>query len=244
MGWAAVVTHAAVSPPTFERYQVILERQPFGPALSAESTEASTTSTTMVATSATGEALGLRACGLVQVEGEGLRAGLVDSKTGKSYFLAPGEMEDGIRVASVNFETEEVVVQRGSEMAILRLKEAGPGEKKAGGSAVTRPAFTPPRPPTMSAPTPPSTPSSSPPPPPPRLQGPELEKQLREYQMEVIRKGLPPLPIPLTPEQDAQLVQEGILPPQTPMVIQRPDAQIIIQPAPAGVTVGGAVITQ
>ena len=236
---------AAVAPPTFERYQIILDRQPFGPALSMESTEHSTTTMTMVATSATGEALGLRACGLVQVEGEGLRAGLVDSKTGKSYFLAPGEMEDGIRVVSVNFETEEVVVQRGSEMAILRLKEAGPGEKKAGGGVVTRPTFTPPRLPTVSAPTPSSTPPSSPPPPtPPRLQGSELEKQLREYQMEVIRKGLPPLPIPLTPEQDAQLVQEGVLPPQTPMVIQRPDAQIIIQPAPPGVTVGGAVITQ
>ena len=32
--------------------------------------------------------------------------------------------------------------------------------------------------------------------------------------MEVIRQGLPPLPIPLTPEQDSQLVKEGVLPPQ------------------------------
>jgi len=31
--------------------------------------------------------------------------------------------------------------------------------------------------------------------------------------MEVIRQGLPPLPIPLTPEMDAQLVSEGVLPP-------------------------------
>jgi hypothetical protein len=42
----------------------------------------------------------------------------------------------------------------------------------------------------------------------------ELEKQLKEYQMKVIREGLPPLPIPLTKEMDDQLVKEGVLPPQ------------------------------
>jgi hypothetical protein len=44
----------------------------------------------------------------------------------------------------------------------------------------------------------------------------EQQKALQEYQMEVIRKGLPPLPIPLTPEMDQQLVTEGVLPPQPP----------------------------
>ena len=33
--------------------------------------------------------------------------------------------------------------------------------------------------------------------------------------MEVIRKGMPPLPIPLTKEMDDQLVAEGILPPSS-----------------------------
>jgi hypothetical protein len=42
----------------------------------------------------------------------------------------------------------------------------------------------------------------------------ELEKNLRELQMKVLREGLPPLPIPLTKEMDDQLVQEGVLPPQ------------------------------
>lgn len=31
--------------------------------------------------------------------------------------------------------------------------------------------------------------------------------------MEVIRQGLPPLPVQLTPDRDAQLVAEGLLPP-------------------------------
>lgn len=42
----------------------------------------------------------------------------------------------------------------------------------------------------------------------------ELEAHLQNYQMEVIRQGLPPLPVPLTPEMDQQLVNEGVLPPQ------------------------------
>ncbi len=37
---------------------------------------------------------------------------------------------------------------------------------------------------------------------------------LRQYQMEVMRAGMAPLPIPLTQEMDDQLVAEGVLPPQ------------------------------
>lgn len=48
------------------------------------------------------------------------------------------------------------------------------------------------------------------------LHGEELDKHLQNYNMELIRAGGelgPALPIPLTPEQDAQLVAEGVLPP-------------------------------
>ncbi len=41
----------------------------------------------------------------------------------------------------------------------------------------------------------------------------ETEKRLQDYQMETIRQGLPPLPLPLTKEMDDQLVKEGRLPP-------------------------------
>jgi hypothetical protein len=53
-----------------------------------------------------------------------------------------------------------------------------------------------------------------PPPPEPKYTGEELQKHLENYQLEVIRQGLPPLPIPFTPEMDRKLVEEGILPPQ------------------------------
>jgi hypothetical protein len=42
----------------------------------------------------------------------------------------------------------------------------------------------------------------------------EVSALLQEYQKELIRSGQTPLPIPLTPETDRQLVEEGILPAQ------------------------------
>lgn len=41
----------------------------------------------------------------------------------------------------------------------------------------------------------------------------EIQAHLQRYQMELIRQGLPPLPVRLTPENDAALVREGVLPP-------------------------------
>jgi hypothetical protein len=42
----------------------------------------------------------------------------------------------------------------------------------------------------------------------------EVNALLQEYQKELIRSGQTPLPIPLTPETDRQLVEEGVLPAQ------------------------------
>ena len=51
------------------------------------------------------------------------------------------------------------------------------------------------------------------PPPKPAFTQAELEAHLQEYQKQMIRDGLPPLPIALTPESEAQLAKEGFLPP-------------------------------
>lgn len=42
---------------------------------------------------------------------------------------------------------------------------------------------------------------------------PETKEKLHQHQMDRIRKGKAPLPIPLTQEMDEQLVKEGVLPP-------------------------------
>lgn len=53
---------------------------------------------------------------------------------------------------------------------------------------------------------------TSPPPVRAKYNGEELSKRLSEYKLQIIRAGLPPLPIPLTEEEDRKLVTEGILP--------------------------------
>ena len=225
---AAVTAGAITPPPEFDRYQVILDRQPFGEVLVSTTPATNGTATATVVAGPGGEALGLRACSLIRVDGGEMRAGLVEVKTSKSYFLTPGETLEGIKLVSADYDTEEIVIQRGAEMAILRLKEASSTEKKATASplAVSKLSFEERRKAAEQQRTPPPAPAA---PPAPKLQGAELEKHLQQYQMEVIRKGMPPLPIPLTQEMDSQLVQEGVLPPQGPTVIQSPQAQIIIQ---------------
>jgi hypothetical protein len=42
----------------------------------------------------------------------------------------------------------------------------------------------------------------------------EIAQMLQDYQKELLRSGQTPLPIPLTPETDRQLVAEGVLLPQ------------------------------
>lgn len=223
-GWgvAAGVAGGAAEPMAFDRYQVILDRMPFGASVAAPVPD-ETLAPVMPTVGPGGEALGLRASGLILIEGGELRAGLVEVKTGKSYYMTPGESQDGIKLVSADYDKEEIVIQRGVEMAVLQLKEASAAEAKTAGpaAAVTarlsfeerRKAYEEQR----KAQTAGQQPSA---PPAPRLQGAELEAHLKQYQMEVIRQGMPPLPIPLTPDMDQQLVTEGVLPPQGPVVIQ------------------------
>ena len=49
----------------------------------------------------------------------------------------------------------------------------------------------------------------------PRFTGAELDKHLKEYQLELIKRGNAPLlPVPVTPEMEKKLVDEGFLSPQ------------------------------
>lgn len=228
-GLVAGMASASNPPPAFDRYQPILDRRPFGDVVVLTSADTNGASAAIVVGPG-GEALGLRACSLIVVDGIGPRAGLVEVKTSKSYFLTPGETQDGIKLVSVDYATEEIVIQRGSEMAVLRLKEAGTSEKKPVGASTlataARLSFEERRKAFERQRTPPPAPPTTPPA--PRLQGAELEKHLQQYQMEVIRQGMPPLPIPLTPEMDKQLVQEGVLPAQVQVGTQGASGQIII----------------
>lgn len=223
IGLAAVLAiRTLAEPPDFSRYAFIIERQPFGqpPAVApaAPPTESPLTS--------------LRVSAL-WVDGEGrARVGLVDEKNQRSYLLAVGETENDIEVVSVDPAEETATVRSGPHQMTLRLAgtTAPVTPTVAGGPARGATVGAPPRmglmrgPPRgwlrraqeASAQAGPVEGSGEGPPlgrgPPPTPE--EVERRLQEYQMEALRRGLPPLPIPLTPEMDEQLVREGVLPPQ------------------------------
>ena len=194
----------------FENYRVIIDRKPFGNPPAAEVVPVTISPSESFARS-------IRLCGLVEVDGGGIKVGLIDTASNKNFFLGVGDTEEGIELVSADYEAEEAVLRKGPEMAVIKLQSGviqplTPAEQQA----------------RMNAPT--GQPGSrrmsyaerrlarqqqrqQEPPPQPKYTGEELEQHLKDYQMEVIRQGLPPLPIPLTPEMDQQLVNEGVLPP-------------------------------
>jgi hypothetical protein len=195
----------------FDRYAIILSKEPFGvpeapPPAPAPAPPPSSPSMMQE----------LRVCAITDFEGRGIRASVVENKTNRSYTLRIGETIDDLTLLAADVDSEEVTIQRGSETAVMKLA-AGQGGKKAPArptpsvskvsSVVTaqkyadrRKAIEEKRQANKFVRAP------------PKYTGERLREHLREYNMEAIRKGLPPLPVELTPAQDDQLVAEGLLP--------------------------------
>ncbi len=152
---------------------------------------------------------------IIETDDGDMRVGFVDNRSGRSYMLIAGEAQDGIELVSASFEEEEAVLRNGEEMALLKLasgefQEIAPAEQQGRIEAArNRPSYAERRRQRIEE----AQAQQEQKPIEPKYTGEELTKHLYEYQMEVIRQGLPPLPIPLTPEQDDQLVAEGYLPP-------------------------------
>jgi len=216
---------ATLEPSTFNRYEVILNRRPFGAAPVEE--EPAPVRPTVPTGPSFADSLKLVA--LTAKQGD-VRVGFVDTKLKppKTYFLFVGDSQDGIVVVSASYEDERVVLRKDGEERTLSMAAGGRVVETArpGTPADARPSDIGARVATS------STGNRRPVPRVlspgrqarlaeerrraeiiPELHGQVLEKHLQEYNMQAIRSGAPPLPIPLTPEQDAQLVEEGILPP-------------------------------
>lgn len=200
---------------SFDRYEVILIRRPFGEppstALVAPPKPVTPPQESFVRD--------LRLCALSEDDYGELRVGIVNIKTKDSYFLGLGDSQDGIEVADADFQSESALLRQGEEEYWISMDGSAYASGADGGGDVSL-QVEPSR----------ATPSR-------RISyrerlklrrqaeverrlqqeplyvGEELEKHLQTYQMEVIRQGLPALPIPLTPEMDDQLVAEGVLPP-------------------------------
>ncbi len=198
---------AGANTPTFDRYRVIIDRKPFGdpppapvaagPAVPPQESFART----------------IRLTAILETEDGDIRVGLINLRNNESFFLSVGETKDGIELVSANYDDEEAVLSRGAEMAVIKF-QTGEAQSITPQEHAQR----------MQARAPQmgyeerrrarrEQAQARPPPPEPIYTGEALEKHLQEYQMEVIRQGLPPLPIPLTEEMDRKLVEEGVLPP-------------------------------
>lgn len=193
----------------FTRYQVILDRKPFGEPPPPDSTPRPLLPSESFARH-------LRMSALLETEDGEIRIGLINQQNNQNFFLTVGQTEEGIELVSASYEDEEAVVRKGSEMAVIKLQSgeiqpltAAEQQARLAAPQSQRMSYAERRAARMQA----QQQRAQEPPPEPKYKGEELERHLRDYQMEVIRQGLPPLPIPLTPEMDAQLVSEGVLPP-------------------------------
>ncbi len=216
-----IVVHAGagaqVARKAFSHYEPILERRPFGTRLP----QAEPPPPAPVAAPAFSRTLRMVA---IRDSAAGLRVGIVDISVTppKVYYLYVGEpADDGLTVVAADFERETAVVRKDGVQDEISMRgiaangvvpdapSAAPAQvqPESGSTALSYAERRRQRIETMRA-------RLQEAPPPEAPADPEsLDRQLQEYQMRLIREGKTPLPIPLSPEADAQLVAEGVLPP-------------------------------
>lgn len=194
----------ASADPGFERYKVIVDKRPFGDEpIEAEPVQISLNQSF---------ARNLRLSMLFEGADGDVRVGVVDAKNSKSYILSVGESQDGLELVEADLNASEAMLRKDNEVALFKLEsgEIEPLSKKQ--QSERRSSYAERRRARLEAIQ--KKRNASDEPKKPRLTGEALREHLKEVQMDAIRTGKPPLPMPLTPEMDAQLVAEGVLPPQ------------------------------
>jgi len=212
------------------RYEVILQRKPFGVPPPPPSKAPPPAPPKPVGPPAFIKALRLVA---ITYSKFGLKVGFLDitKKPPKSYYLRVGQSEDGVEVVDADYDLEGALLRKGNEEHWIYLKGESGGGPAAGAAGPGMAGAAGARPVTGSADQDrqgyyarrkqrrdeilearrKAMEERD------RLSAEELRKQLRDYNMELIRargeKG-PALPIPLTEEEDSKLVEEGVLPPR------------------------------
>ncbi|MGD9873707.1 MAG: hypothetical protein AB7T27_05490 [Kiritimatiellia bacterium] len=194
----------------FERYRVIMDRKPFGEA----PPEAEVVKEIPLSESF---AKSLRLCAItIETDGR-VRAGITDDATQSYYRIFEGETEDGMELLSIDPEAQEAVLSKNGEMAVVTMKSAdnkplnaSQQQEQIVAREQRRLSYAERRAARRAE----AEARRNEPPPESQFKTQEaLQQHLQQYQMEVIRQGLPALPIPLTQEMDDQLVAEGVLPP-------------------------------
>ena len=219
----------------FSRYAAILARRPFSSVVALDDI----VDNVVTVVEPPAFVKDLRMCAISESPA-GLRIGFVNiqAKPPQPYYLYIGDSEDGIELVDADYEKEGVLLRKGAEQFWLYMRDsmpsspAAPPSSSQPGMQPSSPIGVPPAGVSRSRLSQRRGPGGA------RDSGssyadrrrkrleemreraaaarenPELtvEQRLQQYQMDLIRKGLTPLPIPLTPEMDRQLVAEGVLP--------------------------------
>jgi hypothetical protein len=206
-----------------ERYDVIVERSPFG----ADPLSGTEVADKQAAATLKTLEKELRLCFLLEDQSGAVRAGFqnIKAKPGepKSIMLMAGESFRAMKLLEIDIENSTATLQyQGKPLTFELSKDAKAAraatkkpepqkqpQRRFGGGFRRR---TPPAEEEQAVlQAQPNVPEESPDEVLRRRE--EVRKNLEAYQMEIIRSGMPPLPMPLTEEMDAQLVEEGVLPP-------------------------------
>ena len=202
-----------------DKYQIIIDRHPFGrelispePSVSAIKSEAEAIA---AAKSAEKE---LRLCFIFETTKGLIRAGfqnkIVKAGEPKSIMLGVGDTFKGMKLVDVNIQESTATLDRNGVMIMFSLNKSAKntlGNSKTTSTRKFNSGF-------RSSNTNDKeikkevnvklTVQQQ------EQRKQEIQESLRQYQMDVIRAGLPPLPVPLTKQMDDQLVAEGVLPPK------------------------------
>jgi hypothetical protein len=114
----------------FSRYQVILDREPFGSAPAQPTAEEMLAA--KMADAPPPFTRNLRVCAITETEEFGLRVGIVDigAKPPTSFLMRVGEVQDGLELVDADFDREGALLKKDGEMYWMYLdgtSGSGPG---------------------------------------------------------------------------------------------------------------------
>ena len=202
-----------------DKYQIIIDRQPFGRELISPEPSVSSIKIEAEAIAAAKAAeKELRLCFIFETTKGLIRAGfqnkIVKAGEPKSIMLGVGDTFKGMKLVDVNIQESTATLDRNGVMIMFSLNKSAKntlGNSKTTSTRKFNSGF-------RSSNTNDKeikkevnvklTVQQQ------EQRKQEIQESLRQYQMDVIRAGLPPLPVPLTKQMDDQLVAEGVLPPK------------------------------
>lgn len=114
---------AVVAGHEFSRYQIILDKKPFGEVTPSEVVQPQAALADIIT-----KEIEMKS---IIDDGAGIRIGLLDKKTNKNISLGVGENYDGLQLVSVNYDNEEAVLKKGGETATVKLHLDKDKEKTA-----------------------------------------------------------------------------------------------------------------